>query len=157
MPDNTMSALLSDVEKDLGMEEGALALDEDGQSIVQIDEDGTLIAMDYIDSQDVLVLSSVLDPLPEDQKAEAYKAMLKSNFLWQDTYGATLCLEPNNGLPMLMHQVDPEGLIANDLIDLIEGMADLAQKLNEALETAGDPGTAAETSVSTGGEDFIRG
>ncbi|MCG8618842.1 MAG: type III secretion system chaperone [Desulfobacterales bacterium] len=163
MSDYTITTLLQEVEKDLGMAEGALALDKNNQSLVRIDEGDTIVSMDYLPDLDRLILSAELDPLPKSAVQDFHKAMLRINFLNvldEDTGGITFGLEPAHDLPVLIRQARPDRLRAPDLIHIIETLSDLALEMNLALKQARDfeKDIPADTGPAfpVGGAGFIR-
>lgn len=159
MSEYNINTLLSDVEKDLGMEAGALAPDENNQSVIRIDGDGGIIvSLDYLPDQARLVLSTELDPVAETAEAAVHKAMLRANFLYflkAEANSITIGVEPKNNLPVLMRRVRLNEVRAADLIPMIEGLADLARELNATLGVTHDPPPEEEPPLPPG-NGFIR-
>ncbi len=163
MSNTIIDDLLRQVATWLGKDDGTLALDSDNQVLVEVGEVGQAVALDYHEDEGRLVLSCIITSPPESGEAALWEAMLRANFLWQDTYGATLCLSPSGELPVLQHRVDLNILGGPELIGLIEGMANLALQLSDELTEAAAEIGADDTSVmdmpvpSAGGQYLIRG
>ncbi len=99
MDEQNLNRLIGDLGKDIGIPD--LALDEDGFVCI-INEDGVVVNIDHFDDQDSLVIYTTIGEIVEDRRLEIYDEMLKANFMWKDTLGATLCVSPDGKHALLM-------------------------------------------------------
>ncbi len=163
MSDTSIDVLLHEVADWLGQTNDTLALDEDNQVLIEVGEGGQVVALDYHPDEHQLVLSCIIAPQAQSRESAFWEAMLRANFLWQDTFGATLCLSPSGDLPVLQHRVGLDILGGSELIGLIEGMANLTLHLMDGLTQSAEEIAANDTPtmdmpISPMGEGhFIRG
>lgn len=91
--------------RELGAAAGVPDLDLSDDYAAFANEDDFVLNMDYVEDEDVLVFSSAVGFVPEGNRLALYQEMLKANFLWHETAGATLSLDPNGELAMLIASV----------------------------------------------------
>ena len=103
MPDiKHIDYLLKELGETIGLPE--LSLD-DKRYVCIVSDDGVVLNLDYFEDEDTLVMYTTVGEIPEDKRLELYEEMLKANFFWENTAGATLCLDPEVNLALLMANV----------------------------------------------------
>jgi hypothetical protein len=101
-----------------------LALDEDG-FVAIINDDGLVLNIDYYEEQETMVFYTTIGEIPDDRRLELYDEMLKANFAWQDTEGATLCVNPVGTHALLMASVTLDGLDPSVLMTIFNHLGEL--------------------------------
>ncbi|NIZ02152.1 type III secretion system chaperone [Thalassospira lucentensis] len=125
-----IQALFAELGQQLGMAE--LALDENNHCILNID-DGNDIHLEYLESEDLLLLVSALPPAAEKHQAKIYDILLKGNYLWQDTYGATLAIHPETDAIIIEHKMRIDAIEPGSLQDHIAGLDTLVRAWEERI------------------------
>jgi hypothetical protein len=116
--------LLTKLGKDLGMDR--LGLDKADHCILQI-EDGPHLHMEYFEDEDLLVIVAALEPVPKDKQLAVYTSLLKGNFMWQGTFGATLALHPESGAIAVQHKLVAAAIEPVNFQGLIDGFDGLCR------------------------------
>ena len=98
MPRSSMEILIADLARELDLPD--LGLDNHDYVCVQT-EDGVIFNMDYYEQDDVLSWYTTVGEVPDEQRIPVLDAMLSANFGWEETGGATLCLDPEGKLALL--------------------------------------------------------
>lgn len=102
-----------------------LALDEDGFVCV-VTEIGISLNIEHLEEDDSLLMHATVGEIPDEQRFVVYEEMLKANFLWRDTMGATLSVTPDGQHAMLMISVTTGDLDVPKLINVFECATGLA-------------------------------
>ena len=137
-----IQALFAELGQQLGMAE--LALDENNHCILNID-DGNDIHLEYLESEDLLLMVSALPPVEEKHQAVIYGTMLQGNYLWQDTYGATLAIHPETDAIIIEHKMRIDTIEPGSLQEHIAGLDTLTRAWEERI---GDIIAKQDTSAS---------
>jgi hypothetical protein len=122
----------------------ALALGDGGTCTLSMDE--LVLTLELDESEDQLVLHSVLGPLPTDGQAELYARLLEGNLFWKDTHGATLALDRRNARVLLLRAVPLDSPPAG-FPSIVERFVDCAEAWREVIATAF--GAVRETTANT--------
>ncbi|MBC07470.1 type III secretion system chaperone [Thalassospira sp.] len=152
-----INALFAELGKQLGMAE--LALDDNNHCILNID-DGNDIHLEYLESEDLLLMVTALPPAAEKHRAKIFETLLKGNYLWQDSYGATLAIHPETDAIIIEHKMRPEAIAPGSLQDHVSGLDALARAWEERIgETisAQDSQEATKTSSAQEMNHMLRG
>jgi len=135
--------LIADLARELDLPE--LALDEQDYVCVQI-EDGVVVNIDYFEEGDVLSLYTTVGEAPAEQRRPILQRMLESNFAWQGTAGATLCLDPSEELALLTGSMPLGDMDLPALKQLLADFCQLAWMWSERLQQlAADAPASIET------------
>lgn len=114
----------------IGVED--LRFDETGY-VALITEDGMVLNLDHMDDQDCLVMSSTVGEITDEFRYELYDEMLKANFLWSETLGATLCVSPEGGHALLMTSITTGDLDLPKLQNVHEVFVHLTRAWTERI------------------------
>lgn len=125
-----IQALFAELGQQLGMAE--LALDDNNHCILNIDE-GSDIHLEYLESEDLLLMVTALPPALEKHQAKIFETLLKGNYLWQDSYGATLAIHPETDAIILEHKMRTDAIEPGSLQDHIAGLDTLARAWEERI------------------------
>ena len=77
-----------------------LELDDRGYVCI-VSEDGVVLNIDYFEEDEALVFYTTVGEIEDGHRLTLYEEMLKANFFWENTAGATLCIDPNATLALL--------------------------------------------------------
>ena len=112
--------------KELGdaMELPDPAFDEDGFVCI-LTEDGIALNIDHYEDQECLVMYTTVGEIPEEHRLALYDEMLKANFMWQDTFGATLCVSPTGEHALLMISIPTGDLDLPQLVNIYNNIGRL--------------------------------
>src|SRR6478735_1182980 len=101
---------------EFGAEIGLPNLTIDGEGFCSLTFDGKVtVNLQLSESKDQIVLFAELGVVPTEDRAETYEALLKANFFWQATHGATLSLEGDEPTVVIAANVDWTTISANTL------------------------------------------
>ena len=127
------------------MEVPDLALDEDG-FVCLYGEDGVVLNIDHYEDQDCLVMYTTVGEIPEEHRLALYDEMLKANFMWQDTLGATLCVSPTGEHALLMISITTGDLDLPQFLNVYNTIGRLTWAWSDRIRaiTGEDAATAAE-------------
>jgi hypothetical protein len=128
---------------DIVREFGALAklpefcLDDRGMARMQLD--GTIIIdFEYDATHDVLHLYSSIAPAPDDCAAQM-KLLMEANLFLDRSVGTTFALDSITGEFLCCLRLEPEKMIAEDLVKHVERMADAVERLRGDLAKLDEP------------------
>jgi hypothetical protein len=122
----------------------ALCLDDGGTCTLRMDE--LVLTLELDESEDRLVLHSVLGALPADGQAELFARLLEGNLFWKDTHGATLALDRRNARVLLLRAVPLDSPPAG-FPNIVERFVDCAEAWREVIATA--TGAASRPTANT--------
>lgn len=114
--------------EELGQELGLPDMEMDDQDFVCIfTDDGVVLNLDYHEDEDVLVLYTTVGEIPNDNKRlQLYEEMLRGNFAWESTAGATLCIDPSAKLALMMVNITVGDLDLPKLMKVLNHFTRLA-------------------------------
>ncbi len=104
----------------------------DAQALANTQEvviDGLPIGLSYEGNEefgDILYFVEVGAPA-EHRQAEVHQTLLKANYLWAGTGGATLGVHPDTGQVILAGRCEVEGVTASGLALLLDALTDTAR------------------------------
>lgn len=159
MSADRFKALVAEFGATLGL--GDIAPDEDGYGAIEID--GLAVHLQYDDERDEVVIFARLGQAEPDRLEEIYTELLAANLFWQGTRGATLSIEPEDGIVFIadrlaLERLDPEALgdWLGRFTDIAEHWRDFLARANagEALAEPGDD--TAPALASDPAQGFIR-
>ena len=128
--EDIIGALGKRLEIDIEDAGGAAAMEIDGVNVV------------LQDAGELLLMRAEVGELPEGGEAEILAAAMKANFLYQGTGGATLAVNPADGM-LHVHKYNwMERLDAETVLDAIDKLADTASAWRKILADY-TPGAAA--------------
>ena len=131
MSREAINALFSELGSQLGMDQ--LALDENDHCVLRIDE-GSDIHLEYLEESGLLLMVSALPGIEAEYKAAVYEIMLKGNYLWQDTYGATLAIHPETNAVIVEHKMNVANIAPGSLQEHVSGLDALVQGWQEHIK-----------------------
>ena len=112
-------------------------------------QEGVLINVDYFEADDCLVMYTTIGEVFDETRLLLYDELLKANFFWDLTGGATLCITPDGAHALLTSSVMADNLDVTTLTNVFQHMNQLtfawAARMREitedslAAECAGDP------------------
>ncbi|NJN48094.1 MAG: type III secretion system chaperone [Candidatus Competibacteraceae bacterium] len=124
-----------------------LALDEK-DFVCIVSEDGVVLNLDYFEDEDTLVMYTTVGEIPDDKRLKLYQEMLRANFFWETTAGATLCLDPEIDLALLMANVTVADMSLPQLMNILDHFTKLAWAWSDRIRALiGEQQDAAERPV----------
>lgn len=123
--------LLINLARQLEMDD--LRLDDGNHCILKI-EDGPDLHLEYFDDEDLVVLAAALEPVAEALRPAAYRMLLKANFMWQGTAGATLALNPDSDAVIVQHKLVAANIGSESFMGVIDGFDGLCRLCREELD-----------------------
>lgn len=107
--------------RDFGMavDNPELSLDDDS-FVCFTTADGVLINIDYFEGSESLVLYTTIGEIFEMTKLAVYDELLKANFFWELSGGATLAVSPEGGHAVLTASVTARDLDVSKLTEVIK-------------------------------------
>lgn len=90
-------SLLASLGQSIGLPD--LAPDDEGYCALSFDD--LMVHLQYDPAQDELLAFARLGEIDDDEPAELYARMLAANLFWQGTGGATLGVQPEDGMVFL--------------------------------------------------------
>ena len=114
------------------------ALDDRGMARLQLD--GTLVIdFEFDGTNNILHLYSNIAPAPHDCEPQL-RLLMEANLFLDRSVGTTFALDGMTGEFMCCVRLDPDKLVADDLVKHVERMADAVERLRAdlaALTTGG--------------------
>lgn len=127
--------LVHEIEQKTGLE-NLLSEDEKFCSI-EFDEK-LIVDIGYNETQDALLLFSLLGEIDPTQAADLHTEMLKANYLFIGTGGPTLGIEGGSGRAALNYQHALENVTVEKLTDLVEGFVHTAMIWMDKIKDVDD-------------------
>lgn len=118
-----------------------LALDEAGMGALFIDETAVNLEVDEAESR--LLLYAGLG-VPEGDPAATHIALLEANLFWQGTGGATLALQPETGVVLLVQALPTAGLDPVGFETALQTFVEVAETWERRLRQPAAPAGADE-------------
>ncbi|WP_168735324.1 type III secretion system chaperone [Pseudothauera rhizosphaerae] len=81
-----------------------------------------------------MVLFATLGEFEPAERPDLLLAMLRGNFMWRVTEGATLAVDPEKDVALLVQCLSPQGLEADQLEARLEGFVNAALSWAERLQ-----------------------
>lgn len=138
--------ILSNLVGQLGRHSGlpGLGLDENSHAAITFNQAVTI----HFQARDAdILLYASLGGLPEDNPQAAMRRLLRANFLWRDTGGATLSLTPG-GETVLAQALPPGDLDFSAFQERFTAFARTAARWKESWQQASSENAAPETAAS---------
>lgn len=135
---------LAEVGSRIGLD--GMLLEEDGSAVLMLDE--IVVNLELDEAADRLLMYASLGR-PAGGREALYKALLRGNFLWGATGGATLSLDPAEGDVMLQQAATASTLDGTALEGLLEGFANAAESWAGRVSAAGGDGDGAAAGAAT--------
>ncbi|MFM2186202.1 MAG: hypothetical protein RIR43_774 [Pseudomonadota bacterium] len=110
-----------------------------------LEVDGTLVAFFPDERAQAVALYSDLGALPPAQRPAVMEAMLRANFGWHQTRGATLAVEGQTQTVALMRRVPLNGLLASDLLSIVEDFLAVAREWEDLLGSVEAQGSGSQS------------
>ena len=129
---------------------------EDAGGAVAMEIDGVDVVLQ--DAGELLLMRAEVGELPEGGEAEILAAAMKANFLYQGTGGATLAVNPADGM-LHVHKYNwMERMDAETVLDAIDKLADTASAWRKILAdyTSGAVAADADHPPSLGESGFMQ-
>jgi len=123
---------------------GCFALVVDGRRMLSVALDG---------SEKRLVASCAVGRLPAGCSADMLRNLLRANFLWRGSAGATLALAPDGESLTLLRAIPLDGTQAREVLSVLDALLDAAERWAKAVQG----GAAVTTSGPAGGGLFSGG
>jgi GNAT superfamily N-acetyltransferase len=109
-----------------------------------LEVDGTLVIFVPDEPAQAMALYSDLGVLPQAQRENVMEALLRANFGWHQTRGATLAVEGDTQTVALMRRIPLQGLQSQTLLTIVEDFLGVARQWEEVLGSAGSEGAGAQ-------------
>lgn len=138
---------MHDLIKALGQHIGLNDLEMDEHGVCQLVFDQTdAVNMEEVPENHTLVISSVVGPLPAQNRHLIYRQLLEAHLFGADTQGATFSLDRPEGDLLLWRALPEEGLDAAELAETLERFVTQLRSWREALASGSpsepQPGTS---------------
>jgi hypothetical protein len=105
---------------------GCFALVVDGRRMLSVALDG---------SEKRLVASCAVARLPSGCSADTLRNLLRANFLWRGSAGATLALAPDGESLTLLRAIPLDGTQAREVLSALDALLDAAERWAKAVES----------------------
>lgn len=132
----TFHGLLKGLGTDIDLSE---ILSEDGLSCAFAFDGGVTVNIGYIQDSDSLLVFSNLGAVEAGRQADIHAEMLKANYLFADTGGGSLGIEPESGDVALNYRRALDGLDQPQFEALIEQFAEVGAAWMDKITAPGDP------------------
>lgn len=96
-------------------------------------EEGLIITIDWNKENDFVEIFSELGAYDKKQELEILKKIVKANFLWSATAGATLSARPEVQTVYLAYQAPVSTFKGEEFIELVEKLILIAQEWRQLL------------------------
>ncbi|MCZ0944080.1 MAG: type III secretion system chaperone [Gammaproteobacteria bacterium] len=148
MSDSVLHSLIREFGAAIGLEEMAF----DDQQRCNLMFDDVPVSLELSGGEDSLYIYSVLGPEPAEGAKELYSELLKANYAFAQTGGATLALDPGGGGIVLMREEPLEILHLPQLEALIENFVNTAEGLIASVAEASLSNAAQAIDSEPGGQ-----
>lgn len=118
---------------------------EDAGGAAAVEIDGTDVVLQ--DAGELLLLRAEVGEIPEDGKAEILASAMKANFLYQGTGGATLAVNPADGMLHIHKYNWMERMDAETVLDALDKLADAANAWRKILADYSPDAVAADDEI----------
>ena len=156
MSKSRIQQLIQELGATIGLSE--LELDEK-DFVCIVSEDGVVLNLDYFEDEDTLVMYTTVGEIPDDKRLQLYEEMLRANFFWETTAGATLCLDPEVNLALLMANITVGDMDLPQLTNVLEHFTKLSWAWSDRIRALTDEDntakSSAESSTSTAQPDAM--
>ena len=129
MSDSVLHSLIREFGAAVGLEDMAF----DDQQRCNIMFDDVPVSLELSGGEDSLYIYSVLGPEPAEGAKALYEELLKANYAFAQTGGATLALDPAGGGIVLMREEPVDALRLPQLEALIENFVNVAEGFMASL------------------------
>lgn len=120
--------------KDLGTNIGYADLQANSKGLCSLRFDDRLtIDLECDEKRDILLLSSLIGIIKDQQKEKIYAEMLEANLLWAGTGGATLGVDPGTLTVFLCHQQRLQGMSFPEFQKLVKEFSSTSLYWNKRL------------------------
>ncbi|MCP4997231.1 MAG: type III secretion system chaperone [Hyphomicrobiales bacterium] len=117
-------------------------MDDEDFVALQLPE-GVLVNVDYVESDNTLVLYTTVGEIQDSMRTEIYEELLQANFFWEVTAGATMCIDPEAGHALVNVSVGAEDLDAEQFETLLQNVNRItlmwAERFRQIAEAADQP------------------
>ena len=148
MTGSVLHALIGEFGAAVGLDD--LAFDDEQRCNLMFDDVAVSLEVGAGDSS--LYIYSVLGPEPALDAEQRFAELLKANYAFAQTGGATLALDPAGGGIVLMREEPLETLRLPRLESVIEDFVNVAERLIANLSAGALAGPAPEAAVESGGQ-----
>ena len=124
---------------------------EDAGGAAAVEIDGTDVVLQ--DAGDILLLRAEVGEIPEGGKAEILASAMKANFLYQGTGGATLAVNPADGMLHIHKYNWMERIDAETVLEELDKLADTASAWRNILADYSPGAVAADDGLTRSLED----
>ena len=147
MSESALRSLIGEFGKAVGLDE--LAFDDQQRCNLMFDD--VPVSFELGSGEDSLYIYSVLGAEAEEGAEALYSDLLKANYAFAQTGGATLALDPAGGGIVLMREEPLETLRLPRLESLVENFVNVAERLmaNLAEGSLSNAGGAADSVASS--------
>lgn len=143
----TFHGLLRGLGTDLDLAE---ILAEDGLSCSFLFDGDLAVNIGYIADSDSLLIFSSLGAIETGREADIHAEMLKANYLFADTGGGSLGIEPDSGGAALSYRRALEGLDQDMFENLVAQFAEAGTAWMERIKELGSRNSAADDQFDDG-------
>lgn len=147
MADSVLGALIDEFGTAVGIE--GLTFDEEQRCNLMFDD--VAVSLEVGVGESSLYIYSVLGPEPVEDAEERFAELLKANYAFAQTGGATLALDPAGGGIVLMREEPLETLRLPRLESVIEDFVNVAERLIANLYKGSLTAPAPESSMEADG------
>ncbi len=123
MSKENMHHLIDELGQKLGLPDMQM---DDNDFVCIFTDDGVVLNLDYHEDENILVIYTTVGEIADDKRLQLYEEMLRGNFVWQSTAGATMCIDPSAKLAMMMANVTVGDLDLPKLLNVLNHFTRLA-------------------------------
>lgn len=124
---------------------------EDGIK-AHVDFDGFPLLMRYLPETEQLLLAAPIAETPAEGREALYPALLRAQFLFVETRGAALALDPEEGFVSLQLLKDMTALTQDNFPTLVEGFLNVAEEWSARCRAPAQTGESAGRAGSNAGK-----
>lgn len=151
MQDSTLpAALLAEVAPILDLEALVQHEADDGASWDLVFDDSLLVEAFHDGPGNKLVLTANVGTQDDDRAGQLHKLLLQYNYLWRDTSGTRMALEPPDGSIIMIYDLHLSGLDGVALRNVLQNFAAAARAWTIMIARSG---TSDESAPTDGEED----
>ncbi|MEM7529316.1 MAG: type III secretion system chaperone [Pseudomonadota bacterium] len=121
-----------------------LRLDETGYASI-LTEKETVFTFEHVEEEGALVIYTSIAAIVPERREMLFEEMLRANFFWRETLGATLAISPDGRFALLMTSLPVANLTVETLTRVYLNIAQLTEAWYARIEEIFDGAALPET------------